>query len=149
MARFDIHTQSLTLEEALQSSKIMTFGYDPPNGVKGFQMCIDCWLKIFMTRRGSDPTNLSRGTAFTNLIGSNTDVTMAEDVLRVAIDDATSQLAAIQRNDTTLEPTEKIASVKLLSFVARPADPGFDARIELLNQAGTRLLVNIPLFANR
>jgi len=145
--RYDIHFQSLTLEEALTSNKIATFGYDPPIGVRGMQMCINLWLKILLTRRGSDPTNLARGTDFTNLIGSNVDLNIAEDVLRVAIDSASSQLSDIQRNDTTLAPREKLASAKLLAFIANPAAPGFDARVEILNQAGERLLVNIPDFA--
>lgn len=146
MPRYDLHTQAMTRDEQLASSKIMTFAYPEGLGVKGFQMLIDIWLKIFLTRRGSDPTNLSRGTGFTNLIGSNTTLADAEDVLRTAIDDCNQQVTALQRKDQTLEAKERLADARLLRYVVDEAGPGFEAYIEIMNKAGDRLLLNLPEF---
>ncbi len=147
MPRFDLHFQSLPLEEALTTSKVMTFGYAQTLGVRGFQMCINIWLKILFTRQGSDPTNLNRGTTFTNLIGSNTSLTQAEDIVRLCIDQATGQLITLQRKDQSLEPREILSTAKLIRYQAKPADPGFEAFVELRKQAGERLLLNIPDYA--
>jgi len=144
MPRFDLHTQPMTKEEQQTSSKIMTFGYPEGLGIKGFQMLIDIWLKTFLTRQGSDPTNLARGTGFTNLIGSNTTVGNAEDVVRTSIDDCNQQVHAMQRRDQTLTPDERLADARMLRYVADPTGPGFDAYIEIGNVAGQRLLLNLP-----
>lgn len=147
MPRYDIHFQSLKQAEALRSTKITTFGYSNTIGVKGFQLCINMWLKIFLTRRGSDPTNLNYGTSFTNLIGSNTDPSDAEDIVRLCVEQCNDQLIAIQRRDTTYEAKERLADARLYRFVPKPSDPGFEAWIEIRNQAGQRIEVNITDFA--
>lgn len=149
MPRFDIHTQALPLEEQLTSQKFMTFGYAEGLGVKGFQMLIDLWLKTFLTRKGSDPTNLSRGTAFTNLIGSNTSLDEAEDVVRTCIDDCNQQVRTMQQVDQSLAATERLADARLLRYVSNTAAPGFDATIEIGNAAGQRLQFLLPDFVNK
>lgn len=127
----------------------MHLAYPGGLGVKGFQMLIDIWLRIFLTRRGSDPTNLSRGTAFTNLIGSNTALGAAEEIVRTAITDCNEQVTALQRQDTTLSPRETLADARLQRFSSDPTGPGFEAYIEIMNRAGERLLINLPEYLNR
>ncbi len=147
MARYDLHYQALTEEEQGLSSKIFTFT-DEPFGVKGIQWLVSMWLRILFTRQGSDPTNLSRGTSFTNLIGSTVSPSDAEDIVRLCVDTATDQLRAIQQNDTDLVARERIASAKLIRYTVNPTAPGFDAYVEILNEAGERLKVNIPAFTH-
>jgi len=149
MARYDLHVQTLPAEEQRSSNKIFTLGYSQSLGVKGFQMLINLWLKVFFTRQGSDHTNLARGTNFTNLIGSTTSIAEAEDITRLAIDECNLQVSAIQARDQSLAPRERLATVTLLRFQATPTAPGFDAYLEILNQAGERLDILIPEYAYR
>lgn len=144
---YDLHFQSLKPDEALASTKITTFGYEKTLGVSGFQLCINMWLKIFLTRRGSDPTNLNYGTSFTNLIGSSTSVSDAEDVVRISVDQCNQQLTAIQRKDTSYLAKERLADARLYRFVPKPSDPGFEAYVEISNQAGQKIVLNIPDFS--
>lgn len=147
MARYDLHFQAVSPDDALSTTKIFTFGYADTLGVRGFQMLINLWLKVFFTRRGSDPTNLERGTAFTNLIGSNTALSEAEDIVRVCVEQTNDQVRAIQQNDTTLLARERLADAKLYRYTSDPTAPGFQAYVEILNEAGERLKVNIPDFS--
>ena len=148
MARYDLHFQALTAAEQGFSTKIFTLGYEESLGVKGFQMLINMWVKTFFTRRGSDPTNLERGTAFANLIGSSTALSEAEDILRISIEECNEQVRAMQQNDTSLAAKERLATAKLLSYAEDPAGPGFVAYIEILNEAGERITLNIPDYAH-
>lgn len=116
-------------------------------GTKGPQWLINMWLKILFTRQGSDPTNLERGTSFTNLIGSTVSPADAEDIVRQCVDIASDQLRAIQQNDTELTARERLASAKLLRYTIDPTGPGFDTYVEILNEAGERLKVNIPAYS--
>lgn len=147
MPRYDLHFQSLPEAEALESTKIFTFGYADTLGVRGFQMLINLWLKIFFTRRGSDPTNLERGTAFTNLIGSNVSLSDAEDVVRTCVEQTNEQVHELQASDTSLLARERLADAKLYRYVSDPSAPGFQAYVEILNEAGERMKVNIPDYA--
>ena len=147
MPRYDLHIQATTKEEQLEQRGVFTFGYADTIAVRGFQMLINLWMKVFFTRRGSDPTNLARGTTYTNLIGSNTALDEAEDIVRISVEQCNEQVRAIQANDTTLLPRERFADARLLRYTADPTAPGFDAYVEILNQAGERLQVNIPDFA--
>lgn len=144
MPRFDLHIQALPEEEQRSSFKIMEFGLNPPIAVKGFQMLIDIWARIFLTRKGSDPTNLDRGTVFTNLIGSNTTLEDSEDIVRVAIDSCNDQVAAMQRADSTYAANERLASAQLIRYVSDASGPRFDAYVEIRNQAGERIQVLLP-----
>jgi hypothetical protein len=149
MPRYDLHFESLSEEEQGFSSKIFTM--DTPAfgafGTKGPQWLINMWLKILFTRQGSDPTNLERGTSFTNLIGSTVSPADAEDIVRLCIDTATDQLRAIQQNDTELTARERLASAKMLRYTVDTTGPGFDTYVEILNEAGERLKVNIPAYS--
>lgn len=149
MPRFDLHIQAMPEEEQRASFKVMEFGFNPPVAVKGFQMLIDIWARIFLTRKGSDPTNLDRGTVFTNLIGSNTTLADAEDVVRVAIDSCNDQVAALQRADSTYAANERLASAQLIRYITDDAGPRFDAYVEIRNQAGERIQVLLPDLTKR
>ncbi len=147
MPRYDLHIQATTRDEQLEQRGIFTFGYADTLAVRGFQMLINLWLKIFFTRRGSDPTNLERGTTYTNLIGSNVSLEDAEDIIRISLTQCNAQVRAIQAGDTTLLPRERLSDAHLLRYTADPSGPGFEVYIEILNQAGDKLQVNIPDFA--
>lgn len=146
--RFDIHVQALPAAEQVSTFKFMSFGYNPTVAVKGFQMLINQWLMLLLTPVGGDPTDPDRGTKFPGLAGSNLDVADARDVVVLAIDQCNDQIATLQRSDSTLTASERLASAELINFVEKPSDPGFEATVELKNQANERLRFNLPDFAN-
>lgn len=144
MPRYDLYFQPMTVEQQTSTLKLMELGYNPALAVKGFQMLINMWAKTFLTRKGSDPTNLDRGTAYPNLFGSNVTLAEAEDIVRTAIDDCNQQVTGMQRNDATLTPAERLADARLLKYATDESLPGFDAYVEIRNQAGERLSVLLP-----
>lgn len=146
--RFDIHIQTLPEAEQKETFKFMSFGFESPVGVKGFQMLINTWLRVFLTRKGSDPADLNLGTSFPNLIGSSIPVGDGRDVVALSIDQCNEQIFGFQRNDTTLTTSERLASAELIDYVEKPSDPGFEFHVRIKSQAGERLLLNLPQFAD-
>jgi hypothetical protein len=122
----------------------MSFGYNPPVGVRGLQMLVNIWLKCFLTPKGSDPVNLSYGTDFTRLIGSNVTPEDARDVVLLAIQDCNAQIKAFQAKDTSLTATERLATCVLIEYTIDNTAPGFTAKVDLKNVANERLVVNLP-----
>lgn len=149
MARYDLHTQALPPDQQRNTQRIFTLGYADSLGVAGFQMLINMWLRIFFTRRGSDPTNLNRGTSFTNLIGSTTSLIDAEDTVRTSIDECNEQVRDIQARDQSLAERERFANAQLIRYTNDPSAPGFEMWVEITNASGEKLQVNIPDFAYR
>jgi len=145
---FDIHTQLLSEADQRETFKHTTFGYSATLGVKGFQMLINTWLKCMLTTKGSDPSNLNYGTLFKHLLGSNTTMEDARDAVVLAVEQCNEQITAMQENDTTLTATERLASATLTNFEERPEDPGFHAWVEIQNQAGERLTLNLPTYGD-
>lgn len=147
MPRFDLHFQALTEEEQTATFKFVGWGFNPSIAVKGFQMLVNQWLLCFLTPRGSDPTDLLRGTDFTKLVGSSLPPQDARDVVSIAIDTCNDQVSDFQLNDTTLNPTEQLAGATIVNFIENTTGPGFSVYIELKNQAGERLVLNLPTAA--
>ncbi len=144
--RYDVHFQTLPQAEQRDTFKFMSFGFVGSLGVKGLQQLINIWLKCFLTPRGSDPTDLAYGTVWTGLVASTMRPQDARDVTLLAIEQCNSQLVAFQKGDTTLTPSERLASATLISFIIDNSAPGFSASVELRNQAGERLALNLPVF---
>lgn len=142
--RFDVHIQPLPEAEQISSLKLMGFGDGPSIGVKGFQMLINIWLKNFLTPRGSDPAAPDEGTAFGHLIGSNVSPSDASDVVRLAIEDCNEQVITFQSADTTLTASERLSDARLIDFRFAEGDAGFDAYVEIKNQANERLILRLP-----
>lgn len=142
--RFDIHIQTLPEADQRSTFKFMSFGFVDTVGVKGFQMLLNQWLKCFLTRRGTDPTALDYGTNFSALIASEVPLSDARDVVVLSIDQCNEQVQVFNRRDVTLTPSERLASGQLINFVEKPSDPGFEAYIEIKNQANERLTFNLP-----
>lgn len=145
MPKFDIHFQALLEAEQRDTFKFVGFTYNPALGVKGFQMLINHWVKCMLTSRGSDPTNLSYGTNFVKLVGSNLSIADARDVTAVSIDQCNEQIQSNQKDDSTLTETERLASAEITNFVENPTAPGFQVYVEIKNQANERLVLNLPV----
>jgi len=145
--RFDVHVQTLPEADQRDTFKFMSFGFAGALGVKGFQMLIDQWLRCFLTQRGSDPADLTYGTNFTALIGSNVPLQDARDVVNLAVDECNEQVQTFNRSNVTLTASERLAGAQIVDFVDKPSAPGFDVFVEIKNQADERLILNLPTFA--
>jgi hypothetical protein len=145
--RFDMHIQTLPEAEQKATFKFMSWGFESTLGVKGFQMLINIWLKCFLTPRGSDPISLTYGTDFTKMIGSNLRAQDARDVVILSIESCNTQINTFQKTDTSLTATERLGSAVLTNFVIDNTAPGFTATVEIKNQAGERLVFNLPSHA--
>jgi hypothetical protein len=110
-------------------------------------MLINIWLKCFLTPRGSDPISLTYGTDFTKMIGSNLRAQDARDVVILSIESCNTQINTFQKTDTSLTATERLGSAVLTNFVIDNTAPGFTATVEIKNQAGERLVFNLPSHA--
>lgn len=144
---FDLHIQTLPSAEQRETFKFMSFGFESTIGVKGFQTLINLWLKCLLTPKGSDATDLDYGTNFPYLIGSNVPIKDAQDVVNLAIEQCNGQIVAIQRSDMDYTNSERLSNAKVTNFVEVPTDPGFQVTVEIQNQAGERLALNVPSFS--
>ena len=147
MPKFDLHVQALPVQEQRDTFKFMSFGFSPSIGIKGFQMLLNQWVMCLLTPRNSDPTDLSRGTDFTKLIGSNLPLADARDVSAIAIEECNEQIFKLQRSDGTLTASERLASAEIIDFQTDPTAPGFSVYVEIKNQARERLVLNLPATA--
>jgi hypothetical protein len=144
--KFDLYYQA---KETPLGLKIFTTGFDRSVGVRGALKMVLQWLKLFMTKRGSDPTNVAYGTDFVNLIGANIKSKRdLQDVVLLSIQEANKQFTMIQRNgNPDLDETLKSASLVKFDF-ATTAD-GFDAYVKFINLAGKEITLKLPDFATR
>lgn len=144
--KFDLHVNFLKRDQQIVLQKFMSFGFPGGLGVKGFQMLINKWAKYYLTPKGTDPTDLRYGTNFTSLLGSNTTPEDARDIVTLAIGDTNNYCFASQRNQFNLAPTERLLDAKLIRFDTITTAPGFEAYIQLTNQARESLILNLPDF---
>lgn len=141
--KFDLHFQ--TVDEANRVGfRFFTRAFNRTVGVRGVNKLRNLWTKILLTPKGSDPTNLERGTDFPALIGSNIisqdDV---RDVVLLAISDCNEQIAKLQR--TVLpDADETLRTATLLQFSV-PSEDGIEVWIGLTNVKGESATILIPL----
>jgi hypothetical protein len=144
--KFDLYYQALEDPIGL---KIFTTGFDRSVGVRGALKMVLQWLKLFMTKKGSDPTNLEYGTDFTNLIGANIRSKRdLQDVVLLSIQEANKQFTNIQRT-TQPDLDETLKSASLARFEFDDTAPGFDAYVTFTNLAGKEITLRLPDFATR
>ena len=142
---FDIQFQLTSSSEQEASGQFVTWGSASTFGVRGFQFLINLWLKCLLTPRGSDPSDLNYGTDFTKLVGTLVPLEDARDVTLLAITQCNNQIAAFQRNDSTLTASELLASAQLTNFVEDTGSSRFDAYVELKNRANERFTLSVPV----
>lgn len=139
----DLHIQLIDPTEQRYGSSF-TFGYKNPLLVDGLQKLANQWLKLFLTPKGTHPWRRLEGTNFVYLIGGNVDDidTIQTSVLEY-IDDATTQLRAMQARRTALPDTERLLSVNLIQFT-QVEGLSFDIWVRVVNTARSSLNVLIP-----
>jgi len=144
--KFDLYYQALDNPTSL---RIFTTGFDRSVGVRGALKMVLQWLKILMTKKGSDPTDVEYGTDFTNLIGANIRSKRdLQDVVLLSIQAANNQLTKIQRNSQP-DLDETLKSASLAKFEFDDTAPGFDAYVTFTNLADKEITLLLPDFATR
>lgn len=143
MATYDLHFQAVE-EDELVGFRFFTRAFNRTVAVRGVNKLMNLWTKLFLTPKGSDPTNLERGTDFAKLIGSNiVSVQDIRDVVLLSISDCNRQLAEIQR--TTLpDDDETLRTAVLLNFET-PTTDGIRVWIGITNVKNEEATVLIPL----
>jgi hypothetical protein len=139
----DLHIQLIDPTEQRYGANF-TFGFKAPILVDGIQKLANQWLKIFLTPKGSHPWRRLEGTNFAYLIGGNVDdVDTIQTAVLEYIEDATTQLKAIQSRQLSLPDTERLFTVNLLQFT-QVDTLAFDIWVRIVNVARSTLSVLIP-----
>lgn len=143
MAKYDFHFQGVS-EENLTGFKFFTRGFDRTVAVRGINKLMNLWLKIFLTPKGSDPTNLERGTEVPNLFGSNiTSMQDVRDIVLLSIDDCNKQIFDIQRTDVP-DVDETLKTAVLTKFQKVTADR-IEVYVSLSNLKNEEATLVLPL----
>jgi hypothetical protein len=121
-----------------------SLSFDAPVAVDGFQALVNRWVKTFMTPKGSDPINKSRGTEYPYLVGANVpDMAYIQAAIVDCVADATAQVQAVDRANLTLPAVSRLRDAQVTRF--NELAPGFiEFWVEITNYASQRLGVLIP-----
>ena len=142
---FDIHFQLRSAADS-NGETLFTFAFQSAKGVRGFQKTINQWLKCLLTQRGSDITSKGYGTAFPDLFTGNTfSVSDVEERVVLAVDDATQQILAFQRgqSSTDLPAEERLSSASVVS-VAQTAPSAYTVYVVLKNSLNQSVKYALP-----
>jgi hypothetical protein len=143
MATYDLHFQAVE-EDKLEGFRFFTRGFNRTVAVRGVNKLLNIWAKIFLTPKGSDPTNLERGTDFAKLMGSNiTSQQDVRDVVLLSISDCNKQIAEIQRVSPP-DDDETLRTAVLLSFETPTAD-GIEVWVGISNVKNEEATILVPL----
>jgi len=142
-SKYDFHFEG-KLPATVVNFKFFTSGYKRTVAVRGLQKLINQWFLLFFTTKGSDPLNLTRGTDFPLLIGSNiVTLTDVRDVVLLAIQQCNTQLRTLQQ-ESFPDQDELLGSATLVKFQATGRD-GFDAWITIKNAKQEAATVALPV----
>jgi hypothetical protein len=145
MATYDLHFQGVD-EAELEGFKFFTRGFSRTVAVRGINKLLNFWTKMFLTPKGSVPTNLEEGTEFASLFGSNiVSMQALRDCVRLAINDCNDQIFEIQRA-TAPDIDETLKTAVLISFDQVSADR-IDVYIGITNAEDQEATILVPLLA--
>jgi hypothetical protein len=131
-------------EDELTGFKFFTRGFDRTLSVRGATKLINIWMKTFLTPKGSDPTNLERGTDFSGLFGANiTNVSDVRDVVLLSIDDCNKQIFTMQR--TSLPPDDETLKTAVLTSMDKKAADRIDVYVTISNVKNKEIVILVPL----
>lgn len=142
MARKSLHVR---IVDPTSQAAVGTFTFGRPTLlVEGKYKALGLWLVRLFTPRGTDPTDLSAGTDFGNLPGSNyTDVDEVETLLHTCVDDATTEAIRLQSGVAYLSRSERISTARITQF--NVLGPGsFEIWVDLQVESGEAVRALIP-----
>lgn len=146
----DIHFQPVP-EGQVRGWKVFTFGYRSALKVEGLQALVNRWTRVLVTPKGSDPLDLSFGTEFGDLIGSNIPKSARSsliDIVAIAIDDANEQVME-QDRIAQYDEHEALENAQMVRFHPSAAGDGFQVWVEIQNRAGENLVTRLADYSDR
>lgn len=147
MSRYDVHIQIVPASR-YNGMKFFSFGQKRTLGVSGIQKLVNIYAKYLLTPVGSDPLDLTGGTDLPNLIGANTSLPDAQDVLYLAVAKTSQAIQAIQ-NGQDIPDDERLATASVTEFISIPDAPGFAAQIFIENVVDQGLPFLLPTLQTR
>lgn len=139
----DIHIQIINPDEQT-FGEVLTFDFADVITVTGFQALMNRWLKTFLTPKGTDPVDKSRGTEFAYLRGSNVSGKLSlQPLLTEYVEDASAQVRAADRKSPKLPPESRLRTAAIIQIVELDKTR-VEFWVELTNDAGLRMNVLIP-----
>jgi hypothetical protein len=140
--RNDIHIQ-LVPEAVTSGGGFYGFGAVRSLKVSGIQKLVNMFAKFLLTPVGSDPLDLTYGTDFPNLLGSNVDVYDAKEVLELSV---AKTVQAIQNNQASTEVPdgERLSTATVTDYIVIPEAPGFSAQVYIENTLNQGITVLLP-----
>lgn len=147
MAGYDIHFQPVAKAD-VHGFKCFTFGFAAALKVQGPQALVNRWAKTYLTPKGSDPLDLTSGTAFASIIGGNTTKLTQDlyDLATISLQDANEQVMA-QDIEGLFPDNESLAMATISNFV-ETAD-GIELWVEIQTVSGEVLSVRLIDLADR
>lgn len=143
MPKYDLHFQGVP-EDELRGFKFFTRGFNRTVAVRGINKLMNLWTKIYLTPKGSDPTNLERGTDMPGLIGSNIVSTQdIRDVVMLSVDDCNKQIFAIQR--VKVPDVDETLRTAVLRTLQRVSADRIEIYIDISNVKNEEATILVPL----
>ena len=117
---------------------------DSPRKITGIQKVVQTFLKILLTRKGSDPINPSRGTVFSDYaFGANvgSDISEMQSIIREEVSSAEKQCRQIMSssNRDTSSQLQKVEVIGVMSDY-----DSLTLQLRIITAAGAQAAVAIP-----
>ena len=140
---FDVNIQIVPAVD-YTGTAFYSFGQTRSLGVRGIQKLINIFAKFLLTPVGSDPLDLTYGTNFTNLIGSNVILDDAREILDAAVTTTATAIQGFQTGQANIPDDERLATAAVSQYILIPDGPGFAAQILITNVANVGLTILLP-----
>ena len=136
MSGFDIHFESLPLEQ-LQDARCVTFGnYGRVVGIRGIQKMANKFVKCMLTPLGSDPSDPTYGTTLADSFLGNVD---PGSIFAVAAQSVTQAVEKVQQYDSLsgVPDDERLLSADIQNINLDESGFGILLTVSLTNVKGT------------
>lgn len=112
-----------------------SYGDLPTRDCTGLTSVAVQWLKNFFTEQGSDPLNMSYGTAFARMLGRNIGTREeVQEFVQLAVIEATRQQIRLQSEDLSRPNAMRLSNAELTELTVGPT--GVNLTVFLTNQNG-------------
>lgn len=126
--------------------KFYSFGQKRSLGVRGINKLVNMFAKYLLTPVGSDPTDLTYGTNFTLLIGSNVSAGDASEVIQLSVSSANNAIRGWQARNTAIPDDERLGNAELTGLIVLgdAYGPGVAAQIYITNVINEQMQFLLP-----
>lgn len=144
---YDVYIQ-LVPAAAYTGMKFYSFGQTRSLGVRGLTKLVTLFAKNLLTPLGTNPIDPDDGTDLPGLIGSNTTLDDARDIIILAVAKVADRIRSVQTSQD-IDNDERLADASVTDFVEIPDSSGVAAQIYIRNVAGIGLNFLIPTMTAR